>query len=69
MGNKIGSEGLKELANALVYNSKLEELYLADNQIGGDPDDSVNIEAMEALGNVCQAATSALKSIDLEMNK
>jgi hypothetical protein len=69
MGNKLGSEGLKEITDALLHNSRFEELYLADNQIGGDIEEETNTQAMESLGKACEASSSALKVVDLEMNK
>ena len=68
-GNSLKSEGLAALSHAVMGNTTLETLLLADNGIGGSAP-AENKAAMEALGNVLMAPPEVCKvcRLDMEMN-
>ncbi len=59
-GNSLKSEGLATLAGALLGNTTLETLLLADNGIGGS-DETVNRSAIEALGEALSVPPETCK--------
>ncbi len=69
-GNRMGSEGLRVLAEALHSAPKLETLGVADNGIGGG-DPATNAAAMDMLGSALSTPVEAgcgLCRVDLQMN-
>jgi Leucine Rich repeat len=69
-GNRMGSEGLRALAEAVHGAPKLETLGLADNGIGGS-DAATNAAAMDMLGSALATPVEAgcgLCRVDLQMN-
>lgn len=68
MGNRVGSEGLQSIAQALLGNTVLKELVLCDNTIGASADAAVNKQALTTLGDVLLSERAALCRIDMSMN-
>lgn len=67
-GNRLGSEGMLSLVSGLASNTKLEELNLADNNIGATLDSSASEDAMAALGDALVSPTCPLAVVDLTLN-
>lgn len=65
-GNQLGGKGLSYLCQGLNVNTRLEKLYLADNQIDQNDDDLIALKEFNdcLLGPACN-----LNSIDLRCNR
>jgi len=65
-GNRLRGPGLSSLCHGLVVNTKLKELYLADNLIDQEPDD---LQGLSDLKDCLLQPNLALTYIDLMYNR
>jgi len=65
-GNQLGGKGLSALCQGLNVNTRLEKLYLADNQIDQNDDDLL---ALKEFNECLLGPTCNLNAIDLRCNR